>query len=222
MKKFWNEFKKFISRGNVVDMAIGVIIASAFTAIVTAVTNKIIMPVVNWILAIITGGSGLDQIYTFLKKVYVPDTAGNPTTQIDLTNSIYIDWGALITSIINFFIIAFILFIMLKAFNAAQDGIAKEKNKFPTIDERKELKERGVDVLKIKRKELIAKTAELRAEKKAIADAKTQAEKKPTTEELLTDILAELKQSRGELKMDTIDAVKADKSTNKDADKNSK
>ena len=58
MKKFWSEFKKFISRGNVVDMAIGVIIASAFTAIVTAVTNKIIMPVVNWILAIITGGSG--------------------------------------------------------------------------------------------------------------------------------------------------------------------
>ena len=209
MKKFWNEFKKFISRGNVVDMAIGVIIASAFTAIVTAVTNKIIMPVVNWILAIITGGSGLDQIYTFLKKVYVPDATGNPTTQIDLANSIYIDWGALITSVINFFIIALILFIMLKAFNAAQEGIAKEKNKFPTIDERKEL---------------IAKTAELRAEKKAIADAKAQAEKKPTTEELLTDILAELKQSRGELQTGsaTDESAKKDKSTKKDADKNSK
>lgn len=224
MKKFWNEFKKFISRGNVVDMAIGVIIASAFTAIVTAVTNKIIMPVVNWILAIITGGSGLDQIYTFLKKVYVPDASGNPTTQIDLANSIYIDWGALITSIINFFIIALILFIMLKAFNAAQDGIAKEKNKFPTIDERKELKAKGVDVLKIKRKELIAKTAELRAEKKAIADAKAQAEKKPTTEELLTDILAELKQSRGELQASsaTDESAKKDKNTKNDADKNSK
>lgn len=47
MKKFWNEFKKFISRGNVVDMAIGVIIASAFTAIVTSLTNKIIMPLIN-------------------------------------------------------------------------------------------------------------------------------------------------------------------------------
>lgn len=57
IKKFFSDFKKFISRGNVVDMAIGVIVASAFTAIVTALTNGIIMPFINWLLAL--GGQGL-------------------------------------------------------------------------------------------------------------------------------------------------------------------
>ena len=68
MKKFFNEFKAFISRGNVMDMAVGVIIGGAFSAIVTALTNHILMPIVNWFLLIITGGNGLDSIYTYLKK----------------------------------------------------------------------------------------------------------------------------------------------------------
>ncbi|MBO7508536.1 MAG: MscL family protein, partial [Clostridia bacterium] len=106
MKKFFQEFKKFISRGNVIDMAVGVIIASAFTAIVTAVTGKVIMPLINWLLAVIVGGNGLDSVYTFLKKVYVLDEFGMETSTVDYANSIYIDWGALIVAIINFFLIA--------------------------------------------------------------------------------------------------------------------
>ena len=186
MKKFFREFKTFISRGNVIDMAVGVIIASAFTAIVTAVTNKIIMPLVNWFLVAVTGGNGLDSIYTFLSKKYVLDDLGNPTQTVDLANSIYIDWGALITAIINFFLIALILFIILKAFNVAHSGIKKAKADIPTKEERKELKEKGVDLKNYKA--VLLATKELRAEKKAKADAEAAANKKPTTEELLTDI----------------------------------
>ena len=98
MKKFFKEFKTFISRGNIVDMAVGVIIGSAFSAIATALTNKIIMPLINLLLSI-GGENGLEKAYTFLKKVY--DVNG----ELDLTKSIYVDWGAFITAIINFFII---------------------------------------------------------------------------------------------------------------------
>ena len=113
IKQFFADFKKFISRGNVVDMAIGVIVASAFTAIVTALTNKIITPCINWLLSL--GGTGLDSAYTFLKRAYLEDGI-----TIDLANSIYIDWGAFITAIINFFLVAFILFIVLRIMMNAQ------------------------------------------------------------------------------------------------------
>ena len=201
MKKFWNEFKKFISRGNVVDMAIGVIIASAFTAIVTSLTNKIIMPLINWLLAIITGGNGLDAIYTFLKKAYTIDGAGNQV--IDLANSIYIDWGSLITAVIDFFLIAFILFCILKAFNSMEQGFKKVRSNFPTRQERKELKEKNIDMKDTKI--LLAETAKLREEKlniakqqKALEDAKQKAEN-PTQEDLLKEIRDLLKQQNSQV-----------------------
>lgn len=201
MKKFWNEFKKFISRGNVVDMAIGVIIASAFTAIVTSLTNKIIMPLINWLLAIITGGNGLDAIYTFLKKAYTIDGAGNQV--IDLANSIYIDWGSLITAVIDFFLIAFILFCILKAFNSMEQGFKKVRSDFPTRQERKELKEKNIDMKDTKI--LLAETAKLREEKlniakqqKALEDAKQRAEN-PTQEDLLKEIRDLLKQQNSQV-----------------------
>ena len=196
MKKFFAEFKKFISRGNVIDMAVGVIIASAFTAIVTAVTGKVIMPLINWLLAVIVGGNGLDSVYTFLKKVYVLDEFGMETATVDYANSIYIDWGALIVAIINFFLIALILFVMLKMFNAAQEGLVKAKKSLPTKEEKKQLKEMGVDMKNLK--EVRTKTAEIRAEKQAKLDAEATKNKKPTTEELLTDILSELKKNNKE------------------------
>ena len=59
MKKFFKEFKDFISRGNVLDMAVGVIVGGAFTAIITALTNQILQPLINWLIALISGGSGL-------------------------------------------------------------------------------------------------------------------------------------------------------------------
>ena len=109
MRKFFQDFKKFISRGNIIDMAIGVVVGNAFSAIVKAFTDKIIMPLINFLL---TGGKGGDDglvsAYTFLKKTLATDGT------IDLENSIYIDWGSFITAILNFFIIAFTLFVILR------------------------------------------------------------------------------------------------------------
>ena len=105
MRKFFSDFKKFISRGNILDMAVGVIVGGAFNAIVTAFTNQIIMPLINWLLSTISGGqNGLESAVTVLK--WAEDGT--------LENSIYINWGAFISAILNFLIIAMTLFIILK------------------------------------------------------------------------------------------------------------
>ena len=122
MNKFIKEFKEFIARGNVIDLAVAVIIGGAFSAIVTALTNKIIMPLINWALAAAGGKDGLASAYTFLSRAY--DSEGN----LDLTNSIYIDWGAFITAILDFLLIALVLFIIVKAFNASRHHVKKIKS----------------------------------------------------------------------------------------------
>lgn len=178
MKKFFSDFKKFITRGNVVDMAIGVIVASAFTAIVTALTNKIIMPFINYLLSL--GGAGLESAYTFLKKVVLEDGT------VDLANSIYIDWGAFITAIINFLLVAFVLFTILRIFMKTRGFLQKSAGAYPTRAERKLLKSNGVNMKNLK--EVLEKTEELRKAKKEQEEQQKLANKKPTTEELLTDI----------------------------------
>lgn len=129
MKKFFKEFKTFITRGNVLDMAVGVIVGGAFTAIVNALSNNILKPVINWVLTLIFGQDSLSNIYTYLKKVYIKDALGNATTEIDLAQSIYIDWGSFINAIINFIIIAFVLFCIVKAINKIQEQTNEAKQK---------------------------------------------------------------------------------------------
>ena len=142
MKKFFGEFKKFITRGNILDLAVGVIVGGAFTAIVTSLTNNIIRPLINWIIALVGGKEGLSSVYTFLSKAYTVDANGN--TIVDLTNSIYIDWGKFITAIIDFFIIAFVVFLIIKAVNTAREAFEDLNGKFEAqikkeyIEERKE------------------------------------------------------------------------------------
>ncbi len=192
MKKFFKEFKTFITRGNVLDMAVGVIIGGAFTAIVTALTTNILQPIINWLLKLILGRESLSDIYTFLVKVMGEDG------KVDLANSIYIDWGAFINAIINFLLIAFILFCIVKTFNDIQANNKKLFEGKPTKEEKAELKKRGFGCFDKKALD------EYRAEKKAEADkkAKEEAEKaaaeaeeaaKNSTEGLLKQILAELK-----------------------------
>ena len=95
---FISEFKAFILRGNVMDMAIGVIIGGAFANIVTALTNDFINPLINSI-----GGA------EFGGKILLPWTSGD--------NAQYLLWGDFLTSVVNFLIMAFILFLMLKGVN---------------------------------------------------------------------------------------------------------
>ena len=186
MKKFFKEFKEFISRGNVLDMAVGVIIGGAFSAIITALTNGILMPLINALLA--KCGGGWESAYTFLVRAYEADGI-----TLDLAKSIYIDWGAFITAIINFLLIALVLFLIIKLMMSARKAVEKNTKKWPTREELKTLKAEGVNI-KDKQAVLTA-TAELRERNKP-----APAPAKPTQEELLAEILAELKKQNSETK----------------------
>ncbi|MBE5746119.1 MAG: large conductance mechanosensitive channel protein MscL [Clostridiales bacterium] len=185
IKTFFDEFKKFIARGNIIDLSVGVIIGSAFSAIVTALTNKIIMPFINWLLSL-GGENGLESAYTFLKKVYI-----DGTTEVDLTKSIFIDWGAFLTAILNFIIIAFVLFMIVRTIMKAKGFINKTVKDNPTKAERKQLKAMGINMKDYS--EIIKATKELREKNKP-----APVPPKPTTEQLLTEILEELKKSNTE------------------------
>ncbi len=103
MKKFFKEFKEFISKGNVLDLAVGVIIGGAFSSIVTSLTDNIINPLINCI-----GGAEIQG-------------------KIHLIGENYIDYGAFISAIINFIIMAFIIFCIVKAVNKVMDIGKKEE-----------------------------------------------------------------------------------------------
>ena len=204
MTKFFNEFNTFIRRGNVVDMAVGVIVGSSFTAIVNGLSNFILKPLINWILAVIFDAESLKSLYTMLRPAYLADEAGNLTSEIDLPNSIYIDWGSFINAIINFIIVAFVLFTIVKIINRIreerQEFNEKMQKRRLTRAQRKELKAAG-----IKRRDKEAVKAyfaeKARREKEAADKAAAEAAEKaaaeraanPTTEDLLKAILAEIK-----------------------------
>jgi large conductance mechanosensitive channel len=193
MKKFLAEFKKFITRGNVVDMAVGVIVGGAFTAIVNGMSNFILKPIINWLLAIILGEGALTDAYSFLDKKL------DETGAIDLANSIYIDWGSFINAVINFLLVAFVLFTIVKFVNRFRENRKSfaEKLEQGTLNraERKEM--RAMNLSPRKRADVttyLAKKAQDEADAKAKAEAeaaeKARAEREanPTTEDLLKQI----------------------------------
>jgi len=195
MKKFFTEFKKFITRGNVIDMAVGVIVGSSFTAIVNGLSNFILKPIINWLLALILGKDALSSVYTFLKKTYATDGT------VDLANSIYIDWGSFINAVINFFIVAFVLFSIVKIINRVREEGKKfeseARSNRPSKEDRREMKKLGI---KFSDADAVAdyyeEKARKEAEAKAAAEEKARLEKEanPSTEELLKQIRDLLKQ----------------------------
>ena len=102
MKKFLNEFKEFINRGNVMDLAVGVIIGGAFTSIVTSLTTDIINPLIT-----VIAGGGADSI----SGLIVPGTE--------------IDFGKFLSAVINFLIVAFVVFMLVKGLNKLQNASTK-------------------------------------------------------------------------------------------------
>lgn len=106
--KFITEFKAFISRGNVLDMAVGMIVGSAFTAIITALVNKVLMPA----LGMLTGGIDFKDLKIILKEAVLDVNGADPT--VVLTPEVSIGYGEFIAAIINFFLIAISVFILIK------------------------------------------------------------------------------------------------------------
>lgn len=191
MKGLWTEFKKFISRGNVVDMAIGVVIGTAFTAIVNAVTKGILMPLVNWAVIAATGGQGLEGLRTVLGDPVIDST----TNAIDWAATSYIDWGTFINAIIDFLLIAMLLFTILKIFTSlrnASNGLTGEEAK-KRREAIKAYKKEGMSF-----KEASEKVdAEIAAAKKAEEEAKAAAEAaeaaKPKVDEETLRVLSEIR-----------------------------
>ncbi len=147
-KGFINDFKAFVMRGNVIDMAVGVIIAGAFGKITTSIVNDVFMPFIGWLI----GGFDLSQLNIVLE----PETINEAGEVIP---AVTIGIGTLLVTIIDFLIIAFIVFLIIKMFAKA-----------------KELSEKAI--------------------KKEEAEESVEEEKGPTTEELLADILAEIKKKQ--------------------------
>lgn len=105
------EFRDFIAKGNVMDMAVGIIVGAAFTAIVTSMVGDIINPVIG----IITGGTDFSGNYLVLNGVELaPGTSLNAAR--DAGANVFA-WGSFLSAIINFFIIAFVVFLLVKMVN---------------------------------------------------------------------------------------------------------
>ena len=143
MKKFFEEFRTFISKGNVLDMAVGVIVGGAFGAITSSLVANIITPLLAWIF----GTPNTDALNITLRAA--DEAAG--------TEAVVLGLGTFVGAIINFLVIALVLFSVIKAFNKARE------------------------------------LAEAKLKKEQEEEAKPEEPAGPTTEELLADILAELK-----------------------------
>ena len=130
MKKFLNEFKTFISRGNVMDMAIGVVIATAFGKISASLVADIIMPLIGCLI----GGVDLATLNITLK----PAVMDGETV---VSEAVVLGLGTFLTTIIDFLLIAFVVFIVVKAMNTAKAKLEKpaepepEKAPEPTKEE---------------------------------------------------------------------------------------
>ena len=153
MKKFAEEFKTFIMRGNVLDMAVGVVVATAFGKITTALINNILMPFI----AFLFGSRDMTALDIVVRQAVV-NAEG-----IEEKAAIVIGFGTLLATIIDFILIAFVVFLIVKAVNKAGE------------------------------KKRLEAEAKAKAEAEAAAAAAAAEPKAPTTEELLAQILEELK-----------------------------
>ena len=121
MKKMLNEFKTFIMRGNVLDMAVGVIVAGAFGKITTSLVNDIFMPFISYLF-----GSRDMTALNLVIRPEILDEAGN-VTQAAIT----IGFGTFVATIIDFLLIALVVFLVVKAINTAKARLEKKEEEAP-------------------------------------------------------------------------------------------
>ena len=114
MKKFIQEFKEFINKGNVLGLAVGVIIGGAFSTITTSLTNDVIMPIVS----IFLGGVDFSSMSIVLPTFFAVAEDAAPNT---------LNYGSFISAVINFLILALVVFCIVKAVNGAMEKARKEE-----------------------------------------------------------------------------------------------
>ncbi len=146
MKKMASEFKEFIARGNVMDLAVGVIIGGAFSAIVTSLVNDIIMPVIS----LITGG--IDFTNWFIS---LDGTKYQTLAEAQAAGASVLAYGSFIQAVIYFIILAFVIFMLVKGVNRLTKKNKKEEKKeevAPSKSTEEELLEKILIELKKKNK----------------------------------------------------------------------
>ena len=116
MKKFFSEFKEFAMRGNVLDMAIGVVIATAFGQITSTLINNVIMPLIG----LLCGGIDLSKFDIVLREAVMDG-------ETVVKEAVTLGLGSFLTAVINFILIAFVVFLFVKAMNSAK----KKKEEAP-------------------------------------------------------------------------------------------
>ncbi len=192
LKALFNEFKAFINRGNVMDLAVGMIIGSAFTAVVTSLVKNILTPLINWIPG--TGNTGALQ--TVLREAVLDENG-----QV-LTEALIIDWGSVISAVITFLLTALVLFVIVKAFNKLKEVGKEVQKEVKTSAEKlvEDAKNKGKNA-KVEEEKVEEKAEETPAkveEKVEETPAKVEEApaKAPTTEELLQQIVELLKENK--------------------------
>lgn len=123
MKKIFTEFKDFIQKGNAIDLAVGVIIAGAFGAIINSLVADVIMPPIGMAL----GNVNFNDLYIQLNKAAVSIPAGTSLAAAREQGAVVLAYGAFLMTIINFLIIAFFVFLLVKGINKLRDMSKKEE-----------------------------------------------------------------------------------------------
>ena len=113
MKKFFSEFKGFITKGNALDLAIGVVIGGAFGAIVNSLVEDLIMPVIGMLL----GKVNFSDLFIQLNKAAVSLPAGTTLAAAKEAGAVVFAYGNFLMAVVNFLIIAFVIFLLVKAIN---------------------------------------------------------------------------------------------------------
>lgn len=127
VKGLLNEFKAFVMRGNVIDLAVGIIIGAAFSKIVDSMVKDIVMPVINFIIG---GSADFSNKFIVLSQ---PDGYTGPQTYADLSTAgaTLFAYGNFLTILLNFILLAFVIFWMIKAVNTARKRFEKEQEAAP-------------------------------------------------------------------------------------------
>lgn len=181
MKKFWAEFKKFISKGNIVDLAIAFIIGAAFNKIVSSLVNDVIMPLISFAI----GGADVSD-WKWVIKPAEYDTAGNVVVAESALR-----YGNFIQTIIDFLIIALTLFIMFKIFNYSKTQLNKLGESI--VHETQKLKEKSKKKKKKGEPEVVENTEVVENNEAVVATENTSAQAEaPKVEEQPAETKAEV------------------------------
>lgn len=169
MKKLWAEFKAFIAKGNVVDLAIAVIIGNAFNKIVSSLVNDVIMPLISFAIG---GADVSDWKWVITPAEY--DATGNIVTAESA-----LKYGSFIQTIIDFLIIALTLFIMFKVFTYSKNKLSKFGETI--VEESHKLKEKSKKKKKKGEPEVVEQAEAVKVEEKT--EGKEEKEEKPAEPE---------------------------------------